>query len=84
MNVYVIFMTKKKSTYRYNSIKSVLRISLSNVYVLRKSHLFYISIHTLISWLDLVFVSTIIITLIGVRGIVCISKIQLVVTMKDL
>ena len=76
-------MRKKKNTYTYNSIKSVLRIRLLDMYVLRKSHLFYISIHTLISWLDLVFVLTIIITLIGVRGIVCISKIQLIVIMKE-
>ena len=56
VKVCIMIMRKKKNTYTYNSIKSVLRIRLLEMYVLRKSHLFYISIHTLIPWFDLVFI----------------------------
>ena len=59
-------MRKKKSTYTYNLIKSVLRIRLLDMYVLRKSHLFYISIHTLITWFDLVFTSKLLLHLLMV------------------
>lgn len=52
----IVSMRKKKNTYTYNLIKYVLRIRLLDMYVLRKSHLFYISIHTLITWFDLVFI----------------------------
>ena len=56
IKVCIMNMRKKKNTYTYNLIKSVLRIRLLDMYVLRKSHLFYISIHTLITWFDLVFI----------------------------
>ena len=56
IKVSIMSMRKKKNTYTYNLIKSVLRIRLLDMYVLRKSHLFYISIHTLIPWFGLFFI----------------------------
>ena len=66
IKVCIMNMRKKKNTYTYNLIKSVLRIRLLDMYVLRKSHLFYISIHTLITWFNLVFTSKLLLHLLMV------------------